>query len=544
MSILHNLLIESVQKLPIGKQQELQPLPSILDQITQAKLAKEFSTNSLPLQSPDVLPVSHQENLPHSLNPIKTSERGVIRGVLTPNSLEKNIFRYNDPTVQPFLNQSQKSNNHNSMLNPLQHSHSTSSISSHQSSSTNYNSNISSNNNHHTVHHHYIAVEKPRNNYFYTSVSGPRNAATSNNAVRANTLPRNNLNGNNQIVLSPDTEQEPIQIGYDQSKAFIKKSPTPLVKSHAVGGSRNRNLNGSQLSLLSENSIGRNAINLGIPHHNNGNAHIACGAIIQTAPGPPRDPRNNHSNMPLNLEDLDDLLKYADEQSEQNLKQKTELTAKGSNVSIGVCSSGYQSITNQSQSSSPTEGTSAHHNNNNNGKSSSYGQIIPKYSGPNYSSNNNNNNPPLAFKNPLYQLQTIGDNNNKSSSLTPASSEEQVNGDYYNLDTSINGNYCDNTKISALNSLDVSSARLNSVSRIPRTNPLHYNKRNENKVDEAFVPQSGESGSSRYHRRLSLESARTLSDSSTDTEGNFLDILERLEIMGQLERCFNEFYFE
>lgn len=534
---MHNLLIESIQKLPIGKQQELHPLPSILDQITQAKLAKEFSTNSLPLQSPDVLPVSNQENIPHSLNPIKTSERGVIRGVLTPNALEKNIFRYNDPTVQPFLNQSQKSNNHNSMLNPLQHSHSTSSISSHQSSSTNYNSNISSNNHHSTVHHHYIAVEKPRNNYFYTSVNGLRNSATSSNAVRANTLPRNNLNGNNQIVLSPDTEQEPIQIGYDQSKAFIRKSPTPLVKSHAINGSRGRNLNGSQLSLLSENSIGRNAINLGIPHHSNGNAHIACGAIIQTAPGPPRDIRTNHSNMPLNLEDLDDLLKYADEQSEQNLKQKNELTAKGSNVSIGVCSSGYQSITNQSQSSSPTEGTSAHtHNNNHNGlKSSSYGQIVPKYSGSNYSSNNNNNNnPPLAFKNPLYQLQTISsDNNNKSSSLTPASSEEQVNGDYYNLDASINGNYCDNTKISALNSLDVnSSGRVNSVSRIPRTNPLHYNKRNENsnKVDEPFV-QQGESGFSRHHRRLSLESARTLSDSSTDTEGNFVEILKIIERM-------------
>lgn len=518
--------------MPIGKQQELHPLPSILDQITQAKLTKEFSTNSLPLQSPDVLPVSNQENFPHSLNPIKTTEKGIIRGVLTPNSLEKNIFRYNDPTVQPFLNQSQKLNNHSNMLlNPLQHSHSTSSISSHQSSSTNYNSNISSNNNHHsTIHHHYISVEKPRNNYFYTSVNGLRNSPTSNNAIRANTLPRNN-----QIVPSPEAEQEQIQIGYDQSKAFIRKSPTPLAKSHAISGSRGKNLNGSQLSLLSENSIGRNAINLGIPHHNNSHPQITCGAIIQTAPGQPRDNRANHSNMPLNLEDLDDLLKYADEQSDQNIKQKNELTAKGSNVSIGVCSSGYQSITNQSQSSSPTEG--AHLNGLK--TSSSYGQIVTKYTGSNY--NNNNINPPLAFKNPLYQLQTISDNNNKSSSLTPASSEEQVNnGDYYNLDTSINGNYCiDNSKINAINSLDVnnSSCRLSSTSRVPRTNPLHYNKRNENKIDEQFVGQ-GESMSSRYHRRLSLESARTLSDSSTDTEGKFLEILRELEILG-LE-CFTE----
>uniref|UniRef100_A0A336MXN6 CSON007884 protein n=1 Tax=Culicoides sonorensis TaxID=179676 RepID=A0A336MXN6_CULSO len=520
LSILHTLLIESIQKLPIGKQQELHPLPSILDQITQAKLSQEFSTNSLPvMQSPDVLPVANQENIPHTIHPVKTAERGVIRGVLTPNSLEKNIFRYNDPTVQPFLNQSQKSinvNNHNNLLlNPLQHSHSTSSISSHQSSSTNYNSNINNNNhlNSNNIHHHYITVEKPRSNYFYTSVNGLRSASSAaNNPVRANTLPRNNLNGNNQISLAPDTDQEPIQIGYDQSKAFIRKSPTPLVKSH-VNGSRGRNLNGSQLSLLCENSIGRNAINLGIPHHNGNGNQITCGAIIQTAPGQPRT--NNHSNMPLNLEDLDDLLNYADEQSEQNQKQKNELTGKGSNISIGVCSSGYQSITNQSQSSSPTEGPSAI-----NGVKSTYGQIVPKYTDriSNYShNNNNNNNPPLAFKNPLYQLQSISDNNNKSSSLTPASSEEQVNGDYYNLDTSMNGNYCDNSNLNGINGTDVNSHRLNSASRIPRTNPLHYNKRNENKIDEVFV--SGETGSRRYHRRLSLESAKTLSDSSTDTEG-------------------------
>ncbi|XP_063696053.1 ras GTPase-activating protein raskol isoform X3 [Culicoides brevitarsis] len=507
LSILHNLLIESIQKLPIGKQQELHPLPSILDQITQAKLAKEFSSNTLPLQSPDVLPVSNQENFSHTMNnPIKpTGERGVIRGVLTPNSLEKNIFRYNDPTVQPFLQQNQS--NHNSMLlNPLQHSHSTSSISSHQSSSNTYNSNISN----HNVHHHYITVEKPRNpNYFYTtSVNGIRNSATPSNAVRASTLPRNTLNNQMSTLANTDstTEQEPIL--YDQSKAFIRKSPTPLAKSN-VNGSRGRNLNGSQLSLLSENSLGRNA--LGIPHSNNG---IQCGAIIQTAPGQPRD-RSNHSNMPLNLEDLDDLLKYADEQNnDQNIKQKNELTQKGSNVSIGVCSSGYQSITNQSQSSSPTEGTQHIHHHHHNGlkNSSSYGQIVPKYTGVSTYSNNNNNNPPLAFKNPLYQLQSIGgDNNNKSSSLTPASSEEQVNGDYYNLDTSMNGNYCENAKITNT----INSLVDNSRSRLPRTNPLHYNKRNDSKLEEA----QGEGSNHRYHRRLSLESARTLSDSSTDTEG-------------------------
>lgn len=503
---MHSLLIESIQKLPVGKQQELHPLPSILDQITQAKENKGLTTQSLKI--PHSISDSDkflQHNLP------KTTERGVIRGVLSPSSLEKNIFRYNDPTVYPLFNQNQSSD-------LLQHSHSTSSISSQQShASQNY-------------YHHYIPLEKSRSNQYFTT-SNERRSPTAHSNVRSNTLPRNNLTGTNIIVSSnPDAENNPtnvIHIGLNDSKAFLEKSPTPLIKSNQANTTRSKNLNSSQLSLLSENSIRRNAYNLGIPHEDQ---NIRVGAIIQTVPGVPnRD--TNHSNMPLHLEDLDDLLKYADEQSEENHKENNVLTAKGSNASIGVCSSGYQSITTQSQSSSPvdlnikqTQSSYQDYGNNvskrMNNNLTKYGQMqFAQKIGPSHNVNINANNnaitSPLAFKNPLYHLQKSSNNND--SIITPSSSEERLNADYCNLD---NGN-----NYKPVESLSTyGNQRFGNNNRIPRTNPMmQYNKRSDDIGNEhSSNPTSNINEiSSRHQRRLSLESARTLSDSSTDTEGMY-----------------------
>lgn len=491
----------------------------------------------------------------HTMIPPKPAERGVMCGVLTPSSLEKNIFRYNDPTVLSLLNQSQQSNG-------LQHSHSTSSISSQQSS--------------HLVPtgpHQYVG-DKIRSGYSTTyypvGSSGRRSPSlSSSSGVRASTLPRNNLNGSSNVLVNAgDTDDingnlpyggsNMIQIGLEQSKAFIRKSPTPLTKTH-LSSSRSRNLNSSQLSLLSDHSIGRNAINLGIPHndvyipapvvpssHNHPNHHHHHNAAHNN---------NNNHNMPLNLEDLDDLLKYADEHNQGEHKQKSGLIGKGSNISIGqisnVCSSGYQSIATQSQSSSPVElGVGAsqqqpHMKRNIHAqieynqrkippKPTNYNhlhhQLPPKYSSSGNSgsvSNHNNNNPPLAFRNPLYQLQKAANNNNKlsnsnkSSSLTPSSSEERLNGDYCNLDSS---NYHPSQEVVPYNCVGSNSRQVN-VNRLPRTNPMaQYNKSragDDDAVDVGPVTNSSNANGhmTRYQRRLSMESARTLSDSSTDTEG-------------------------
>lgn len=71
--------------------------------------------------------------------------------------------------------------------------------------------------------------------------------------------------------------------------------------------------------------------------------------------------------MPRDLTDFDDLIKYNEVEEQRQQQQQilpahqhiqnghASLKGKGSNVSIGGQSSGYQSIQTQSQSSSPTD---------------------------------------------------------------------------------------------------------------------------------------------------------------------------------------------
>lgn len=593
LSILHTLLTESIQKLPSAKQIELHPLPNILESITIAKETNNFITTQQ--QMPQPQPHPNQEN--QSIAPIKTTERGIIRGVLTPTSLEKNIFRYNDPTVRPLLSQNQSQNS-------LQHSHSTSSI--------NSASNL------HVVQHHSVSSSNDTNKYqmpvgsmrTYGTVSQYYNNSNSNIGslkaekekspqlncgMRASTLPRNNAitvsNGNINGDLDDHNNANLIQIGFDPSNPFNRKSPTPLLKSSThINGSRSRNLNGSQLSLLSD--IGKNPLSLGIPHNE-----------MATSSTPTPTPASNPSNMPMSLDDLEDLLNYADEQNMENQKGKDQLISKGSNISIGqisnICSSGYQSITTQSQSSSPVELGQQQIEYVTNKvppprklSSSKYGFINARYNANNSTMtslnhvNNNNNNSsdadnqyaPLAYKNPLYHHGTTPSNNNNGNStlnaynnnliigsnavgngklapykshlstigsgsgnLHTSSSDERLstNDNYRDLD-SLNGTGTGTAGAGNGNGFDsfggLHGRRLGS-SRMPRTNPLMQYKR-----EEPIEPQplssyssgnglnsssgrdhhhhygSSNGGNGRYQRRMSIDSGRTLSDSSTDTE--------------------------
>ncbi|GAB0097479.1 Ras GTPase-activating protein raskol [Sergentomyia squamirostris] len=206
LSILYTLLSESIAKLSTARQQELQHLLAILDKITTAKEVTVFAQQA----------GGNQENLANVQNvQCKPGERGMIRGVLTPNSLEKNIFRYNDPTCSPFLNAQHQTNG-------LQHSQSTSSISSapvlHQSGVIPV-----------SIQHHIAnstdrlhqqqkanspvrpstkAPNAPAGFYYAPKVIGGQPKDTkdfiSSGSFRANTLPRNNIiittNGNHQNV--------------------------------------------------------------------------------------------------------------------------------------------------------------------------------------------------------------------------------------------------------------------------------------------------------------------------------------------------------
>lgn len=533
LSILHTLLAESIQKVPQGRYAELNDLQIILDKITKAKETSSFMNQSQSStsisQSPNAQ--SNQENHQQAQQQppgFRLNQRGVIRGVLTPSSLERNIFRYNDPTVSPLLNsnnQSQNSINGSIYSNhtPLQHSQSTSSIS---STSNNNNSlsvyppphQVTANDNQFiptTVdqyHHNPLKKQQPLDNnrglldthprnynttsHFYSSGSGRRSPA-----VRANTLPRNNtLNATNQVsnievhhsaAIEEATETinaNLIQIGLDPSSAFVRKSPTPLLKLSQQHNHRNRTQNGSHISLHSDRS--KNALNLnlnlGIPH----NDHI---------------PHNAHSNMPMNLEDLDDLLKYGEEHADDNQNKqagKEMLTSKGSNASIGVCSSGYQTTTQSPQSSSPVELTVP-----TGGLKKTSGidftqlpgaggrrpmpqmqQISSTPINAKFTYLNNNHGAvqsALAFKNPLYKMHNAPASHlsENSCSLTPSSSEERLSIDNYCTTVNVaNGGGASHVSSKgseadySLNSMNGLAARrqvsLGSNNRIPRTNPM------------------------------------------------------------------------
>ncbi|XP_059619609.1 ras GTPase-activating protein raskol isoform X2 [Phlebotomus argentipes] len=496
LSILCTLLSESISKLSTTRQQELHQLIAILEKVAKAKEVTAFAQ-----------PGGNQENLANAQNVQKTNDRGVIRGVLTPNSLEKNIFRYNDPTCSPFLNAQRQNNG-------LQHSQSTSSISSapvlHQSVviPTSIQHQIANSTD--RLHQPQQTSSPVRPNkappaptafYYAPKVIGSQQKDTKDfisSSFRANTLPRNNIiittNGNHQNApKAEDTNSNFIQIGVDTSNAFVRKSPTPLMKPTP-------NKNRSSTTIVGQN---RSIVNLGLPE----------GVIT-----------NTNFNMPMNLEDLDDLLNYADEQASKTTPvaaAKETLTAKGSNASIGqisnVCSSGYQSIATQSQSSSPVEN---HH------ASDSKAPKRPpptkyQFGGTKDTVNAVSNAQALAFKNPMYHIQNHTHNSQssqKSSSLTPSSSEERL--DYANVNgnsaVTVIGEIRGESELSMVAADLLPAPTRLSAHRLPRTNPLIQYKRDEQ------ITNLG-AASSRYQRRLSVESARTLSDSSTDTEGYNLE---------------------
>lgn len=96
LSILHSLLIENLPKLPPQKQAEMAQLNVILDRISQIKESTENNyqrhLTEQNFTSMDKINghKSSMSSLQMSANP-QTGERGIMRGVLTPNSLQKNI---------------------------------------------------------------------------------------------------------------------------------------------------------------------------------------------------------------------------------------------------------------------------------------------------------------------------------------------------------------------------------------------------------------------------------------------------------------------
>ncbi|XP_037917634.1 ras GTPase-activating protein raskol isoform X4 [Hermetia illucens] len=566
LSILHQLLSESIQKLSSDRQAELDPLHSILDEITKTKENGVINTiQNQENQNPAYAP--QQQAIVNRLS----ADRGIIRGVLTPTSLEKNIFRYNDPTVSPLLQKNNASNNSQLSIHSasqqqlhgnLQHSHSQSSIASSQNGGGATGIMIPA-----TIHMPPSAsstVERNANGGAYittnssthyfpsngnlTTASGENMERMSPSVMRASTLPRNNAH----ISSTPNNNYEESGINLIQiepATAFVRKSPTPLLKSSANNfANRNRvQSTNSQLSVaLSERSPSKNTINinLGMSDAHNNQPPLLGNSNVQQS--------NSTCNMPMKLEDLDDLLKYAEEHANdpppsKSKSTKEHLTSKGSNISIGECSSGYQSINTPSQSSSSVE-----HHDYNNGMppkmSSSF--AANRHANSKLQSNNKYNNyvalaaennnsavaetlQALAFHNPMYQLKqphthhhhhhhnrnvssfsTCNGNSPNSrknvvtacpasSSLTPSSSEENLSNDNFatNCNATSFKNLINTSGVAGIGDMGSvgkehclshrtlsGSSSSGTSGRVPRTNPLMQYKREDSHTNDSYLP--------------------------------------------------------
>ncbi|XP_052126561.1 ras GTPase-activating protein raskol, partial [Frankliniella occidentalis] len=419
MSILHSLLSECVSKVAPGRLAELDRLNRILDRV------------GLALSQPAGLIRQHEpiHNTPSSYQ-----------------SLQRNIFRFNDPTVNGTVNGG----------SPLpSHSH--------------QNGNANNANNHLSV---TVASRSPA-------------------MTRASTLPRN--------AFSPSEES---------STAFNRRSPTRL---HQCGTQCLQNQRGARLA----SSVSHN-LNVNI----NGNS---------------------------NLDELSELLTYADAESDANANNH-----KGSQVSISqlsnVASSGYQSFAYCSQSSSPVDLSVA--NNNANNSSSSPNNNLNNSGSNNI--NGNSTNAALAFNNPVYHLQhnhamqvnglptTVNGIHNSLSSASrhhkrrqrscSTSSEENINDNRNGSAASSGSNGLGNNGIDLSPSTPSTptpplSRRFPPGLRAPRTNPQCPTRTNWRAVATSQQQLSPQSQTRQYasddvcpklRRRLSSESTRDLSDSSDD----------------------------
>lgn len=96
LSILHSLLIENIPKMPQPKQNEMSTLMNILDRISQIKESTE-NNYQRHLTEQNFASMDKLNGHKSSMTSLQIStnqpsgERGIIRGVLTPNSLQRNI---------------------------------------------------------------------------------------------------------------------------------------------------------------------------------------------------------------------------------------------------------------------------------------------------------------------------------------------------------------------------------------------------------------------------------------------------------------------
>ncbi|KAG6461802.1 hypothetical protein O3G_MSEX012865 [Manduca sexta] len=345
LATLHGLLVDSLQKLPPAKIQELDPLSDILDELSK----RLVSNDNGPTQ-----PISD------------------------------NIFRFNDPTcnttpkqmnvVEPTTNGQMNSNFAHS--SPIMNKN-----------GVQFNISPSKSN---------AEESKYKGGYVAVSKSPSFN-------LRSATLPRNGY-GSNPVNQNVNPDRYSSQYNNQEHCVNLKVVQIGFGSDQYPKGISN-GVNESLERRMQERYKPNNYNQQGHYHNSNYNS---------TERSPSNDSINhnyctndmqNIMKETANIEELSDLLKYADDSdivedkliiNKKNLAQsksnnnnnivngnKTNYTNNGSNVSISglsnVASSGYQSIATYSQSSSPIENTTHHHQSYENG-----GQPMSRYSQLNY----------------------------------------------------------------------------------------------------------------------------------------------------------------
>uniref|UniRef100_A0A182WAW9 Uncharacterized protein n=1 Tax=Anopheles minimus TaxID=112268 RepID=A0A182WAW9_9DIPT len=446
LSILHSLLSEIVLKLPVEKQREIHPLPAILEAITKAKETTNAQTEETRDGDGNFQYMHKQESYGGQHIGTGNNQLGTVSSTFSSRDASVCKYNEYTVAPQNRLSAKANHSSNSSLHHSTETSNSSlvtslkllngvpdkSGISSSLSNKYSFN---------HPPHGNTrMNIVGSTSLRTYPATTGATSGGNVNNmatnslrnekeksynlqgdVVRASTLPRyNNYTtsvsvGENVFTagkptgldreigeLSPNaTNNNLIQIDIDPTNPFNRKSPTPLMKnlsySHYIAS--NWSQKGSQQSLLSpatdNSNLEKNALNLGIPHTEASREQQYGQCTYTTAPqkissvatissyAPRRAAvTTNPSKMPMSLEDLEDLLNYADEQKQTpagecvsgrsasisgggtgcestSTNAKGLLGCTGSSVSISqisnICSSGYQSIPNQSACSSPGE---------------------------------------------------------------------------------------------------------------------------------------------------------------------------------------------
>nr|XP_012145044.1 PREDICTED: disabled homolog 2-interacting protein isoform X5 [Megachile rotundata] len=316
-------------------------------------------------------------------------------------------------------------------------------------------------------------------NHCQTHPTSPTRSESHNNLKDSNyniTVPQNNQSNNCPVMSQQQQQQQNHRhnIARLQNLDIHDREDNYNHNNYNVSRSASRNHcnkeeNANQTQHQNYNNVSKTTVNANVVVNPSPNLTLSIN----------HQPNNNYNNSKTNnttangnLDELSDLLRYADDEVSESKSQK------GSQISISqlsnVASSGYQSFAAYSQSSSPVD----------------------------LSSNNANahilNAAPLAFANPVYHMESNHGRNGRRGSSSSEEREGSGGG------------------VEGVRGVDLSPSPppQNNVRNLQRNN--HNQWRQNNQTHRNNSEQNQNVCCTKLRRRLSLDSTRDLSDTSEE----------------------------